>query len=90
MAKKMTIEEMKERDKQLMLQHKELQDQIKKAEAAEREHAASDIVQACVEVAAKMPEDIRPELKEIPGLIRTMWTEYFLKRPEPSAGLLSE
>ncbi len=90
MSKKMSLEEMRERDRQLMAQHKEMQELIRKAEAAEREHIASDIVQACVEMANKMPEDIRPDLKEIPDLIRKMWTEYFVKRPLPSAGLLSE
>ena len=77
MAKKMTLEEMRDRDRQLMQQHKEMQERIRKAEAAEREHVATDIVQVCMEMCSSMPEDIRPELKEIPDLIRKMWSAYF-------------
>ncbi|MCR5684832.1 MAG: hypothetical protein K6G81_05345 [Lachnospiraceae bacterium] len=96
MAKKLTLAEMRERDKQLMAQHKEMQDMIRKAEAAEREHIAADIVQACMEMSEQMPEDIRPEMKDIPNLIRKMWEAYYgLEKgmpegQEPSAGLPTE
>ena len=77
MAKKMTLEEMRERDKQLMQQHKEMQELIKQAEAAERAHAAAGIVQVCMEMAEQMPDEKRPGLKEIPDLIRKMWRAYY-------------
>lgn len=96
MGKKMTLEEMRQRDNRLMKQHKAMQEMIRKAEAAEREHIAADIVAACMELSSQMPEDERPALKEIPNLIRKMWYTYYGlidgsdEKPELSAGLLTE
>ena len=77
MGKKKSLDEMRRLDEKYMRLHKEMQEQIKKAEAAEREHIASEIVQACLDSWNNMPADTRPPLESLPGLIRQMWSSYF-------------